>query len=91
MLINAKFPGTCSCGAEFEAGARIAWSKSPAYRRGRVHNCPTCRTERRQERATTAPQVRATVAQPDPIDLAYEDAGAAACGLREYEPGEAPW
>jgi len=47
--INARFPGRCACGAEFEQGARVQYHSASK----RVVACPTC-TEERIERALAA-------------------------------------
>jgi len=39
--INAKYPGTCNCGARFAAGARVNWIKGAG-----VTTCPSCRAKR---------------------------------------------
>ena len=68
--MNARFAGTCRCGASFEKGAVITYDR----RIRQVTACPTCSDK------------RAEGALADQFDRDFEDQCAAACGPGLADP-----
>lgn len=64
--MNARYSGTCRCGAAFARGAAIIYSRAVKG----VVGCFECKPEMRTEYARAVDS-----------DTAYEDQCAAACGL----------
>ena len=74
--MNARYPGTCACRARFGAGATINYDRGAR----RVIQCPTCNPTAASLAPAWVPE-RKRAWYADPIDTAYEDQCAAACGL----------
>lgn len=75
--MNAKYAGTCQCGATFGKGATINYDRGIR----KVTACPTCKPSSAALAPrwdTGRPNPRYT---PDASDTAYEDQCAARCGL----------
>ena len=74
--MSARYAGHCLCGASFGRGATINYNRA----RRRVEACPGCNPTAAAMAPAWVPE-RKRPWYADPIDTAYENQRAAACGL----------
>ena len=83
--MESRYPGACACGRKFKRGALIRWSDALRNKGLRGSLCITACARCEPTEAAKGPSDRYTGAgtlyAPDPVDRAYEDQCAAACGL----------
>lgn len=80
--MESRYKGRCNCGAGFRARAVIQYDGARPLG-SRITGCPSCRPEQSKmgpsDTYCGAGELKSKGG--DPIDLAYEDQCAAACGL----------